>query len=837
VEANEYKAVSAMNPFSPDVRIARATTVCNNDTPNYPPSLLPTDLCLPLQELNVLVSGSIKTPAIFNTGSQIVVIRLDLVQSLGVYINTQQLIEMEGVNSATNWTVGCAENLTLQVGDVPFKIHAHVVKHASFGLLLRHPFQWALLCRFEDLPGGEVEISVRDPTDISCRVYVLIRPRTRCMPAVKIISIVNHSSPSIPPPPKQVIALHLLPPLPPADPVFIFKYKTVDKKVRPIPATLPEEFHTIRRIPEDPLLMLLPLPTHLPDFTPGKCLMQERLDELNLNSNGFLWPEELKLVTHILKVNELALAWMEAEKGRFKDEYFDPVKILVIEHVPWAHKNLPIPPGILEEVIKLFREKVAAGVYEPSDTLYRSRWFCVKKKSGALRIVHDLQPLNAVTIRNAGLPPDPKQIIESMASRSCYTVLDLFVGYDHRTLDEALHDLTTVSTPVGTQRLTCMPQGWTSAMAIFHRDIVFILEPEIPDPAKPFLDDTNIKGPKTRFETEDGGYEMIPANPQIRQFIWMHVNDVHRILHRFLCAGATISAKKLTIARPEVTILRHKCTYEGCIPDDSKVSKIREWPECKNLSDVCTFLGITGYMRIWIKDYSSITCPLVNLTCKGTPFKWQEEHEQAMQALKTAIIQSSALISIDYSTDHAVYLSVDSPICSIGWILAQDCSNGRRHPLRFGSISWNERESHYSQAKLKLYGLFRALHVTRLYIVSICNLIVKVDASYIKGMLRNPDIQPNTSINCWIAAILLFDFKLVHVPTNKHKGPDGLSRREPIPGEDEEDDNPEDWVDNALALGVWVVSWVSPLSADMHRTAPLTLSINVADASNNKSTT
>ena len=836
VEANEYEAVSTMNPSSPDVRIARATTVRDDDTPDYPPSLPPTDLCLPLQELDVLIGGSIKTPAIFDTGSQIVVIRLDLVQSLGVYINTQQLIEMEGANGATNWTVGCAENLTLQVGDVPFKIHAHVVEHASFGLLLGRPFQRALLCRFEDLPGGEVEVSVRDPADISRRVYVPTRPRTGRAPAVKIISVVNHSTPSAPPPPEQVITPHPLPPLPPADPAFVFKYKTVDKKVRPVPATLPEEFRTVRRIPEDPLLTLPPLPTHPPDFTPGERLTQERLDELNLNSDGFLWPEELKLVTHVLKLNELALAWTEAEKGRFKDEYFDPVKIPVIEHVPWAHKNLPIPPGILEEVIKLFREKVAAGVYESSDASYRSRWFCVKKKSGALRIVHDLQPLNAVTIRNAGLPPDPEQIIASMAGRSCYTVLDLFVGYDHRTLDEVSRDLTTVSTPVGTQRLTCMPQGWTGAVAIFHGDIVFILEPEIPDPAEPFLDDTNIKGPKTRFETEDGGYETIPANPQIRRFIWIHVNDVHRILHRFLCAGATISAKKLAIARPEVSILGHKCTYEGRIPDDSKVSKIREWPECKNLSDVRAFLGITGYMRIWIKDYSSIARPLVNLTRKGTPFEWQEEHEQAMQALKTAIVQSSALISIDYSTDRAVYLSVDSSIRGVGWILAQDCSDGRRRPSRFGSISWNERESRYSQAKLELYGLFRALRAMRLYIVGVRNLVVEVDASYIKGMLRNPDIQPNASINRWIAAILLFDFKLVHVPADKHKGPDGLSRREPVPGEDEEDDDPEDWVDNALALGVWVVSWVSSRSANSSRPVPLALSITVDDASDDEDT-
>ena len=146
-----------------------------------------------------------------------------------------------------------------------------------------------------------------------------------------------------------------------------------------------------------------------------------------LNAGDFLWPEELKLIQHILKLNELMLAWTEVEKGRFSDEYFAPVKIPVIEHIPWVHKNLPIPPGILKEVIKIFQEKLAMGVYERSDASYRSCWFCVKKKSGALRLVHDLRPLNTVTIRNLGVPPIPDQIIEGMAGRSCYTLLDLYV--------------------------------------------------------------------------------------------------------------------------------------------------------------------------------------------------------------------------------------------------------------------------------------------------------------------------------------------------------------------------------------------------------------------------
>ena len=255
-----------------------------------------------------------------------------------------------------------------------------------------------------------------------------------------------------------------------------------------------------------------------------------------------------QLTQHVLKLNERVLAWTEAEKGRFRDEYFAPVQIPVVEHIPWAHKNLPIPPGLLDEVTKLFKEKIAVGMYECSDASYHSRWSCVKKKNGSLCLVHNLQPLNAVTISNLGIPPVLDQVIESMAGHSCYTILDLFVGYDHCTLDILSHDLTTIQSPVGCVRLTCLPQGWTGAVTIFHGNILFILEPEIPDTAVPFVDNTSIKGPATRYETEDGGYETIPANLQIRCFVWEHLNDVHRILHCFLCTSATVSAKKIAIA-------------------------------------------------------------------------------------------------------------------------------------------------------------------------------------------------------------------------------------------------------------------------------------------------
>src|SRR6266446_2781409 len=101
----------------------------------------------------------------------------------------------------------------------------------------------------------------------------------------------------------------------------------------------------------------------------------------------------------------------------------------------------------------------------------------------------------------------------------------------------------------------------------------------------------------------------------------------------------------------------------------------------------------------------------------------------------------------------------------------------------------SERESRYSQPKLELFGLYRALRHWRLYIIEVKNLQVEVDAKFIKGMLNDPDLQPNAAINRWIQGILMFDFALVHVPADRHKGPDALSRRTLAEGEVVESDD------------------------------------------------
>jgi hypothetical protein len=207
-------------------------------------------------------------------------------------------------------------------------------------------------------------------------------------------------------------------------------------------------------------------------------------------------------------------------------------------------------------------------------------------------------------------------------------------------------------------------------------------------------------------------------------------------------------------------------------------------------------------MRVFIKGFASIARPLIKLTEKDAIFEWlKDPHQISMDTLKDCFATSAALCPIDYICGRTVYLSVDSSYTAVGYILAQLGEDGRRYPAQFGSIPWNKTEANYSQPKIELYGLFRALRDLRIHIIGVQNLVVEVDASSIKGMLNNPDLQPNAAINCWIAAIKMFDFTLVHVPGNKHKGPDGLSQRPPAPGEDlDTAEDADAWIDQTYGF-------------------------------------
>jgi hypothetical protein len=125
-------------------------------------------------------------------------------------------------------------------------------------------------------------------------------------------------------------------------------------------------------------------------------------------------------------------------------------------------------------------------------------------------------------------------------------------------------------------RLVTLPMGWTNLVPIFHDDVTYILQEEIPDTTWPFLDDVPVGGPTSRYEKLDGTYETIPDNPGMRHFVWEQFERLNRVVQRMTYAGSTFSGKKSILCTDEFVVVGHLCSYDGCKPLPDRVGVIEK---------------------------------------------------------------------------------------------------------------------------------------------------------------------------------------------------------------------------------------------------------------------
>ena len=250
--------------------------------------------------------------------------------------------------------------------------------------------------------------------------------------------------------------------------------------------------------------------------------------------------------------------------------------------------------------------------------------------------------------------------------------------------------------------------GWTNSVPIFHEDVTYILQPEIPHTTIPYIDDVPIRGPATRYLTEDGSPETHLDNSGIRRFVWEHFQGLNRVVQRMKYCGGTFSGYKAILCAEEITVVGHRCTPDGRLPDESCVEKVLNWGPCIDVSDVRAFLGTIGVYRMFIRNFAHRANPLTMLTRKNQPFVFGPEQISAQDDLRQALIESPALRPIDYNLTSSVILAVDTSQITIGFHLCQCSADDppKRYYARFSSITLNDHELRFSQPKLELYGLF-----------------------------------------------------------------------------------------------------------------------------------
>jgi len=93
----------------------------------------------------------------------------------------------------------------------------------------------------------------------------------------------------------------------------------------------------------------------------------------------------------------------------------------------------------------------------------------------------------------------------------------------------------------------------------------------------------------------------------------------------------------------EVQFLGHIISNEGIKVDPAKIEAVSSWEAPKNPSEIRSFLGLAGYYRRFVENFSSIAAPLTKLTKKSEKFIWTGEQEMAFQKLKKALCEAPIL--------------------------------------------------------------------------------------------------------------------------------------------------------------------------------------------------
>jgi hypothetical protein len=145
--------------------------------------------------------------------------------------------------------------------------------------------------------------------------------------------------------------------------------------------------------------------------------------------------------------------------------------------------------------------------------------------------------------------------------------------------------------------------------------------------------------------------------------------------------------------------------------DEAKIVAITSWPLPTTVMQVRSFLGLAGFYRRFVRNFSTIAAPLHELTKNGVPFRWGPSQQQDFDALKSKLTQAPLLQLPDF--DKTFELECDATRIGIGGVLIQ----GGKH-VAFFSEKLHGPTLNYSTYDKELYALVRVLQTWQHYLWS-----------------------------------------------------------------------------------------------------------------------
>jgi len=221
-------------------------------------------------------------------------------------------------------------------------------------------------------------------------------------------------------------------------------------------------------------------------------------------------------------------------------------------------------------------------------------------------MVIDYRALNEKTIEDAYPLPNITEILDQLGSAKYFSVFDLTLGFQIPMHDSDSHK-TTFSILYGHYEFNRMPFELKNAPATFQRLMDQVLSGLQGNDMFVYLDDIVI-------------YATSLTEQRIK---------FNKLAKRLRKAYLQLQPDKCEFLCKEVTYLEHIISEHGVRPDPQRIHAIKEFPMPHNNKHIKQFLGLAGYYRRFIPNFSKTAEPLTDLLKKGRKFVWSDAQDEA----------------------------------------------------------------------------------------------------------------------------------------------------------------------------------------------------------------
>ncbi|WVZ97434.1 hypothetical protein U9M48_042973 [Paspalum notatum var. saurae] len=370
---------------------------------------------------------------------------------------------------------------------------------------------------------------------------------------------------------------------------------------------------------------------------------------------------------------------------------------LVLGTAPISKRPYRMAPDELKALKTQLQEQLDNGFICPSSSPWGCPALFVEKK-------------DQVTVKNK-YQPHIDILFNQLAGARVFSKIDLRSRYYQIKIREEDIPKTAFSTRYGLYEYFVMSFGLTNAPAFFMYMMNLVFMNELDKFMVVFIDDILIYS-KNEKEHEE---HLRIVLTRLRE---------HKLYAKF---------SKCDFWLKKVSFLGHILSEKGVAVDPSKVEDVLNWKQPEIVTVIRRFLGLAGYYRRFIKDFSKTVKPMTSLTKKNAKYVWSPNCEEAFQTLKKLLTFAPVQAQPDVTKPFDVYC--DASGNGLGCVLMQEV-----RVIAYASRQLRKHEVNYPTNDLELAAIVHALKIWRHYLLgNTCH--IYTDHKSLKYILTQPELN------------------------------------------------------------------------------------------------